>query len=190
VPTRAHWLVVTRRSTKTTPPIAASSSQSGVAGRKRIRPGADGRSHVPSDRFPARIEPGRRMPRHGRYGVVRRCPRPRRPARPACRTRRVRIGAFNQAAGRCRTQTNARASGARTETAVQEDSSTMLRGESRPAATGQRTAGARIRLDTTAQRSWSPIGRGAATQSPRTSAPSCSVQRAGRGKTADGRRWR
>jgi hypothetical protein len=54
----AHWLVVTRPSTKTTPPIAASSSQSAwLAGTNPARSGRPAR-------FPARIEPVTAMPRH------------------------------------------------------------------------------------------------------------------------------
>jgi hypothetical protein len=54
----AHWLVVTRASTKTTPPIAASSSQS--AWLAATNPDRSGRPA----RFPARIEPVTAMPRH------------------------------------------------------------------------------------------------------------------------------
>ncbi len=54
----AHWPVVTRPSTKTMTPQAASSSQvAWLADTKPVRSG------LPS-RFPARIEPVTAMPRH------------------------------------------------------------------------------------------------------------------------------
>lgn len=54
----ARWPVVTRPSTKTTTPQAASSSQSAwLAGMNPARSG-------PPRRFPARIEPVTAMPRH------------------------------------------------------------------------------------------------------------------------------
>ena len=143
----AHWLVVTRASTKTTPPIAASSSQ--PAWLAVTNPDRSGRPA----RFPARIEPVTAMPRHCPIcRLVEAVPE----ATPAWDTGMPDtavyvMGALTRPPPMPNT-TNATASAARPEVAVSRDSSTPPAASPRPAASmGSRAPRrARIRLDTTA----------------------------------------